>query len=82
MINITLRVCLDGEKKLEGRKLRGKKLSGKKYSEFVFSIAMFGWKENDFSHVCLCGKVKGKKKVILSDDNFTLILLEKVFQLY
>ena len=40
-------MCLDGEKKLGGRKLGGKKLSGKKYSEFVFSIAMFGWKENE-----------------------------------
>ena len=28
-----------------------------------------------FSIICLCGKVKGKKEIMLLSDNFTLILL-------
>ena len=67
-------------KKLEGRKLSGKKLSEKKLGGSVFSIGLFGWKENErerkqFSLVCLCGKVKGKKELMLQNDNFNLMLL-------
>ena len=38
----SLRLCLDGGKKLERRKLKGKKLNGKKQSGFVFSIGIIG----------------------------------------
>ena len=33
--------------------------------------------EEVFYLICLCGKVKGKKKIIISNDNFTLMSLWK-----
>ena len=68
----------------KGKKIKGKKLRGKKLSEFFISTNMFGWKENNgnkkieeklFSLICLCRKVKGKKKIMIPNDNFTFILL-------
>ena len=71
-------------KKKGGKKIRGKKMRVKKLSEFFFpqvcldETKMRGKEieEELFSLVCLCGKVKGKKKIMVSNDNFTLMLFQ------
>ena len=84
-------MCFDGEKKLKGRKLRVKKFSTKKYSGFVFSLSMFGWKKNEMKGIWkenwifvvgLCRKVKENKEIMIQNDISTLMLVQKVFQLY
>ena len=60
-----------------------KKIRGKKMSGFLFSTSMFGWNENERKEnriisiflVCLCRKVKEKKKIIMPNNNFTLMSL-------
>ena len=67
----------------KGKKMQGKKLGGKKLSGFFISTSMFGWKENEkkenkkklFSLICLYEKIKGKKKIMMRNDNFIIILL-------
>ena len=68
-------LCLAKERKRLEKKMRGK-------SGFFISTSIYRWKENErkkiekkISLACLCGKVKGKKKIIMSNDNFTLMLL-------
>ena len=64
-------------------KCKSLKLGRKKLNGFLFFIFIFGWKENErkkieeklFFLIYLSKKWKERKKLILSNDNFILILL-------